>query len=292
MELEKFRPGRAVRFLADQPENNETAFLRTWALAQLLAWAILDQRPGKRPPKEARDGSDQPKKRKIRTANAKQAGQITLAYLLDRHLIRGQTGSEEYNEKLRLMLALFMEGGGFASCFKGWGAKSLLYDVKGASRELGYVCRIVDFMCRYSKRPGVAENDPNFTIESAKSFVAMWAHEDETTYGKSKIAKIWEQYKNAAPYIFAFYRFLSFRLNKANSPDEIVDWLEKLASDQERLIQLLGRAAYASDVLSGKARNVRQSDFKNIERVAPSMRPFNEQELDVISSIDRQGPIA
>ena len=216
MEPVKFRPGQAVRILADQPENSETAFVRTWALAQLLAWAILDQRPGKRPPKEARDGSDEPKKRKIRTANAKQAGQITLAYLLDRHLSRGQTGSEEYKEKLRLMLALFMACGGFASCFKGWGAKHLLYDVKDANRQLGYVYRIVDFMCRYSKRSGAAEYDPNFTIESAKSFVQLWAHEGKAGYQNSKIAKIWERYKNAAPYIFAIYRFFSFRLKKRN----------------------------------------------------------------------------
>ena len=289
MELEKFRPGRAVRILADQPENNETAFLHTWALAQLLAWAILDQRPGKRPPKEGRDGSDQPKKRKIRTANAKQAGQITLAYLLNRHLSRGQTGSEEYNEKLRLMLALFMECGGFASCFKGWGAKHLLYDVKDANRELGYVYRIVDFMCRYSERSEVTKNDPHFTIESAKSFIEQYAQEG---YGPSKISKILEQHKNAAPYIFAAYRFFSFRLKKAKSIDDIVVWLEKFASDQKRLTRFLARAAFASDVLTGKARNVRQSDFENIERVAPPIRPFTEVELTIINNIDRQAPIA
>ena len=105
------------------------------------------------------------------------------------------------------MLPLFLGCGGFASCFKGWGAKSLLYDVKDANRELGYVYRIVDFMCRYSQRSEVPENDPKFTIESAKSFVALWAHEGQETYGPSKISKIWERYRNAAPYIFAVYRF-------------------------------------------------------------------------------------
>ena len=221
--LKKFRPRRAVRIFADPPEHGEAAFLQTWALARLLAWALLDQRPGTRPPKEARRGSEEPPKRKIRTANAKLAGQITLAYLLDRHLKRAQPRSEEYKEKLRLMLAVFMECGGFASCFKSGGAKDLFYDVKHGNRELGYVYRIVDFMCRYSQRPEVAEDDPNFTIESAKSFVDLWAHEGKATYGKSKIAKIWEQYKNAAPYIFAVYGFFSLRLNKAKSVDEIVD---------------------------------------------------------------------
>jgi hypothetical protein len=291
LELEKFRPGRAVSILAG-PERNKAAFLHTWALAQVLAWAISDQRPGKRPPKRAQPNSDNPKRRKIWTANAKQAGQITLACLLDRHLRYGHPGSEEYKEKLRLMLAVFMACGGFASCFKGRGAKDLFYDVKHASSELGYVYRIVDFMCRYSKRSGVAVNDPNFTIESAKKFVELCADKGDASYGPSKISKIWEKYKNAAPYIFAVFRFFSFRLKNAKSIDEIVDWLEKFASDQERLTRFLGRAACASDILAGKARNVRQSDFGNIERVAPPIRPFTATELVIISSIDRRAPIA
>jgi uncharacterized protein YifE (UPF0438 family) len=292
LELWKFRPRRAVSVLAERPEHNEAAFVHTWALAQVLAWAILDQRPGKRPSKGANLGSDKPKKRKIRTGNAKQAGQITLAYLLDRHLRRGQPRSEEYVEKLRLMIVVFMECGGFASSFKGPGAEDLFDDVKDANRELGYVYRIVDFMCRYGQRPEGTENDPNFTIESAKSFVEFCAHEDEATYGLSKIGKIWEKYKNAAPYIFAVHTFSSFRPEKAKSVDEIIDWLERFTSKQKRLMRFLARAAYASDLLRGKARNVRKSDFKDIERVAPPIRPFTGTELDIISSIDRQAPIA
>jgi hypothetical protein len=130
MEREKFRPRETVEFLARPPELNEAGFLHTWALARLLAWAILDQRPGKRASKGAQLDSDEPKKRKIRTVNAKQAGRITLAWLLDRHLSRAQTGSEEYKETLRRMINLFMECGGFKSCFEGWGTKSLFNDVK------------------------------------------------------------------------------------------------------------------------------------------------------------------
>ena len=79
--------------------------------------------------------------------------------------------------------------------------------------------------------------------------------------GKQNI-QIWEQYKKAAPYIFAVYRFFSFRLKNAESADEIVDWIEKFASDQERLTRFLARAAFASDVLTGQAQNVRQLDFE------------------------------
>jgi hypothetical protein len=147
-------------------------------------------------------------------------------------------------------------------------------------------------MCRYRQRSEVPENDPKFTIEGAKSFVEMCAHEDDASYGLSKISKIWEHYKNAAPYIFAVYRYFSFRLDRAESIDEIIDWLEKFASDQERLTRALARAAYASDILTGKARNVRQSDFRNIERLAPPIRPFSEEESAIIDSIDHQAPVA
>jgi hypothetical protein len=108
----------------------------------------------------------------------------------------------------------------------------------------------------------------------------------------SKISKIWERYKNAAPYIFASYRFFSFHLRGKIAPDKVIDWLEKFSSDQERLTCLVGRAAYAADILAGKARNVRQGDFKGIDRIAPRMRPFSEEELNIISSIDRQAAVA
>ena len=190
------------------------------------------------------------------------------------------------------MIRLFMGCGGFASCFKGWGAEGLLYDVKDANRQLGYVYRIVDFMCRYKKHSRAAKSDPNFTIESAKSFVAKWAHEGDATYKVSKIGRIWERYRNAAPYLFAVYRLFSFRLKNTESVDDIIDWIEKFASDQERLTRFLARAAYTSDVLAGTDRNVRRSDFKNVERVAPPIRPFTKRELVIISKIDRQAPIA
>jgi hypothetical protein len=76
------------------------------------------------------------------------------------------------------------------------------------------------------------------------------------------------------------------------SPDEIMDWLEKFTSDQQRLSRLIGRAAYAADILTGKARNVRQRDFEDIDRIAPPMPPFTQDEMSIISSIDRQAAIA
>jgi hypothetical protein len=90
MDLKKFRPRWAVAMLAGDPEVERRVYLQTWALARLLAWAILDQRPGKRRQEKA---GDAPTARKIRTAGAKQAGQLSLGYLMDRQLRRGRTGS-------------------------------------------------------------------------------------------------------------------------------------------------------------------------------------------------------
>jgi hypothetical protein len=286
IDLMKFRPRSAARALANRTHDEKLTFLQTWSLARLLAWAIVDQRPGKRPPnKQSHDST----KRKIRTAAAKQAGHIALGYLLDRRLLHRQAGSDVDSKTVGPMLNLFRECGGFAASSKGWGTKGLLYDIREANRELGYIYRIVDYMCRYDRYVDVKIK---FDIESAKSFVELCAHEGKTTYGMSMISKIWEKYKNAAPYIFASYRFFSFRLRGKIAPDKVIDWLEKFTSDQERLTCLVGRAAHAADILAGKARNVRRGDFKGIDRVAPPMRPFSEEELNIISSIDRKAAIA
>src|SRR2546421_8480461 len=42
----QFSPGKAVEIL-DQSSDQEQEFIKIWALARLLAWAILDQ-PGSR----------------------------------------------------------------------------------------------------------------------------------------------------------------------------------------------------------------------------------------------------
>src|SRR5271166_5682990 len=119
VQLNKFRPHWGVAILVERLDQ-EHAFLQTWALAQLMAWAILDQKPGKRQPKGT------PPKRRIRTRSAKQAGHITLAHLLDRRFKRG---AEKDSSELELMLCLFLKCGGFAGCFKSWGEQDLFYDI-------------------------------------------------------------------------------------------------------------------------------------------------------------------
>jgi hypothetical protein len=284
MDLRKFRPLWAVAILSNDPGEEKTAFLQPWALAQLLAWAILDQRPGKRLLKKATDAPTRPK---IRTVNAKRAGQIALAYSINRYLARA--GSAIDFKTLEPMLILFIRFGGFAAFLQGRGAKGLLSDARKAIRDLRYIYMIVKYMCRYGKH---GDDKLKFNIESAKTFVEKWEPEGDKTYKSSAISKIWERYKNAAPYIFASYPFLQRGFQKGITPDEVMDWVEKFTSDQRRLDRLVGRAAYAADILAGKARNVRQRDFEGVERVAPPMPLFIQDEISIISSIDRQAPIA
>ena len=132
-------------------------------------------------------------------------------------------------------------------------------------------------------------DDENFSIESAKVFIE---NSEERGYGVSKISKIWEKYKSAAPYIFASYPFFRHGLQNAFTPEEIMDWLENFTSNQRHLDRFVGRAAYAADILAGKARNVRKSDFKDVERVTPPMVAFTSDEMDIIASINRHAPIA
>ena len=270
-----FRPRLAVAILADlsNEEGVDVTFLKTWALTQLLAWSVLDQRPGKRLPKT--------KKHKIRTANAKRAGHVALAVLLDQLL--QQESSKERDKTLNLMIGLFRAFGGFTIFVQGRGSRVLLSEAKKSIRALRYVYEIVAFLYRYKKYAG---DSVRFDIESAKYFVAKNQHEGDDTYGLSKISKIWERYKNAAPYIFAFYFYLSQGLQQTRSVDDIMHLLHLLAAKQERLTQLIGKAAYVADLLGERARQVRQSDFKKIARVEPRLPPFDLEEQAIINSID------
>src|SRR5262249_50035028 len=261
-QLRGFRPRQSVRILTG--DDDQPVFLKVWALTRLLTWAVLDQRPGKRRRKPTAEKSATDRRLAFRTRNAKQIGHLVLAFLLDRRFQGGSVKPDD--ETLHLMLWIFMKSGGFGGFVQGRGARGFLSAAKRANRELGYVYRIVVFLCRYKKHIG---NGPKFDIDTAKRFVELNDHEHGSTYGLSKISKIWEKYKQAAPYIFAFYGYFSSALERAKSPHEAVDFLEKLASNKTRLARIMGRAAYVADVLHERARNVRLRDFKQITRVEP-----------------------
>jgi hypothetical protein len=269
MNFKRFKPRDSVKIL-DKDLKSDATFLKTWALARLLGWSILDQRPGTN----------------FRSKNTRQVGHVILAHLLDQRLAEPNAGSRN-NDPLGGMIALFRECGGFSGGLRGPGERTLLRNAKKSAIELQYVYLIVQFMCRY--RRYLPDGD-KFQIESAKQFVGQ-NFPKEKTHGESKISKIWEQYKHAAPYIFASYSVVR-ALSRMKTVEEAVGCLNWLTSNQQRLTRVIGVAAYAADILAHQARNMRVPDFKNITRIEPALRRFNEVELACISSIDRKVAIA
>jgi len=288
----RFSPRRAIKRLvkAETKGSKIHALLKTWELARLFGWVVLDQRPGTRQPKAKASDKSKSSKRRMRKSNARRAGDIALAWLLDD--IRNEARKRRSNEDeldFALIFELIKSRGGFTKLVEGRGSKLLLSQAARKLRELGYVYQLIDFLCRYK------DNNPDpskFDITGAIYFVAKQMHEDDKTYGESGIEKIWHKYKDAAPYIYSFYECLSSRLADAISINETKQCIKNLASDHSRLASLIGKAAYVADILSEmKVRNVRIQDFANVTRVRPSTSQFSAEELTIIASIDRQAPI-
>lgn len=281
-EVIDFDPRFAIRVLCE-PVSAESWGARQWYLARLLGWMTLDQRPGKR-----RAGS----RRKLRKSNAKFVGNIVLMVLLDRGL-----KSPSPDRPLDLLASLFLASGGFAACQTTPRSGFLLKKFKKAIREIEYVFQIVEYMCRYAlfeesvenhfERIGRIYGPAYFTIESAKSFV----EESRTDgFGRRTISAIWEKYKTAAPYLYAFYGVMSKRTPR--TADEAVDCIAEISSNQALLQKLFGVAAFATDVLKGKPRNVRASDFRDVPRVTPECHDFSVEELEIIVSTARDHALA
>jgi hypothetical protein len=280
--LRRFRPREALLILSKMAAKDH-AFLKIWALARLLAWATLDQRAGTRPSKK--DGDAERRKRSgVRTRNAQQVGHLILASLLEQQF--QSRLSAKSLKTLSEMFALFMIGGGFGVFVRGRGARAILSQAKAASEDLRCVHRIVKYMCRYHKYGNT--NSDKFAIESAKEFVLKYFK--ETGKGSSKISKIWEKYKTASPHIFSIYPIWG-RLKRKRNFDGLASDCRWLCADKRRLEKLIGRAAYAADVMNLRARDVRVSDFKGVPRIAPRLLPFTEQELKIIEEIDRNAAI-
>ena len=277
----RFQPGVAVKYLvAAKPKDPR--FMNVLVLAQLLGWMALDQRPGQRKKSSSAESSSEAQARLNLVRNALHVGTHVLALLLYR-----QRRLKRQDETTRILNELLEARGGVGGYVWVRGSYDLYDDARMAERELHYVYLIVSFLCRCKKYELDASK---FNIETAKEFFAKRAPEKKP-YKVSKIEKIWLQYKNAAPYIFAFYGYLRGLRREVGSPKLILNSLEEFASDERRLKKLIGRAAYAADVLTGLARDVRIGDFRDIERAAPPLRSFSTLEMAVIDNIDRNAPI-
>jgi hypothetical protein len=256
-------------------------FVKVLVLAQLLGWMVLDQRPGQRWNKDPENDSAVHGPR-VSVRYAHEVGNYVLAQLL-----RRQRGLKKQDETTMALKELLEARGGVGGYVWMRGSLDLYNDAQKAERELHYVYLILSYLCRCKKYELDASK---FNIETAKEFLAKRAPERKP-YKVSRIEKIWLRYKNAAPYIFAFYGFLRELRREVVSPRLILNSLQKIASDERRLKKLIGRAAYAADVLSGLARDVRMTDFKDIARATPPLRPFSPLEKAVIDNVDRNAPI-
>ena len=102
--------------------------------------------------------------------------------------MKTEISSEEYKEKLELMLGALYGMRGIFVMLQRWGSgwpfvrrEAQQIDTWGMSTELWISSADI------KSTLDAAKNDPNFTIESAKSLIAQWFHEGVATYKVSKI---------------------------------------------------------------------------------------------------------
>jgi hypothetical protein len=266
-EIEKFRPRTAIKVITSEDFTSEDfpTFVRTWEFVRFFAWIYFDQRKGKT---------------NIRTRDARKAGHMALADLLDREF--GQRDGKKLPDNVQQqILSLFMATGGFGAFLeRSREATGFLKMARKKDKQLKYVHQIVSYLCRLK----IYNMDiSHFNLKHAKCFV----QQIDPTFKVRTIEKYWETNKQAAPYIFAFFNELSISVAKAESIRDVVNSFQQLVADQKRMKELFGAAAYAADVLvDTKVRNVRQKDFSQVGRIPPHLPPFAPDELAILSMID------
>ena len=276
----RFRPKTTVQRLLDN--DKDLAEVRVWELARLLGWITLDQRAGTRL-----------RPRRFRTRKAKQAGDKALIMMLDRAMRSTPIDVE-------VLGPLFIANGGFGTCVNNLAANTMLKSIRATRTDLEYVFLIVDYLCCYDANSDRIEahrmefapsrHANYFSIEAAKAFVRS---NRSIPMVPAKLEESWEQYKNAAPYIYSFYPFMFGPAATSVSADDVLNCRIQLARDRRQLLNLLGQAAAAADVLSStRVRHVRVKDFIGVKRVPPVTRAFDESELDIAINFDPKSQVA
>lgn len=264
------RPYKAIRQLRKHVETPYDAAAGAVSLISLMGHAYLDQpdRPRRKP---TRAGA----RRVIRTQFARRARLVALAHFHDE--ARKQDPGSVLCQKL---LKRISKIGGLAAIANALPSHELVGKFESAQKDVKYVVSIVEYLLRSKAHP---EAGIRSTIEDAKAFV--WLEIGE--YGITKIGQIWEDYKLAAPNLYALHLERSFQPSKIARVDEVVVWAASFVKSSRRLERFLGRAAFAMDVIKAVARDQRERDFIGITRLEPLLQPFSEQEKAIISSIDR-----
>lgn len=267
-----FTPRRAVKTLHS---GKKTALAKTLALAELLSWMALDQKKGQRKINPAKGGYNRPR---FSSRHASLARNVVIASLLHR---QHQASSKKRNAALIFeLLGIFWKSDGFGLFLQSpRSPKRWLSRLQKAEKTAALMYEIILYLCRYHE---YGDDPKRGGVEYAKAFVAPRSDVKPRTLGQ-----YWEINKQAAPYIFAFYKPLFQVAKEASSVTELVDFFSEMSANQSRLDRLLGNAAYAADVLVGlKVRNVRKKDFEAVRRVKPKLAPFSEQERHAITDID------
>ena len=153
MDLQRFRPRDSVKILADKRRSKE---LKTWALARLLSWISLDQRPRR----VEQQTTSLCKQMRSRASNAKLAGNVVLASLLYRR---------PKDRKSLRWLVIFLKSDGFRLLLKGpRSPKNWLRELKDVKEDMMDIHAITSYLCRYNK---YGCEQQKLTIEAAKQFV-------------------------------------------------------------------------------------------------------------------------
>ena len=171
IKITRFSPRRAIKRLvkAETKGSKIYAVLKTWELARLLGWVVLDQQPGTRRPKAKASDKSKSSKRRMRKSNARRTGDIMLAWLLDDILKETRKRrSNEDDSDFKLIIALIKSRGGFSKLVEGRSGKLLLAQAARKLRELGYIYQLIDFLCRYK---GHNPDNSKFDIKAAFYFV-------------------------------------------------------------------------------------------------------------------------
>jgi hypothetical protein len=291
----KFRPAHTV-LVALLKEGAESPLIAGWALSRLVAWALFDQHESKRIPKPNR--KIRASKRPFKLTYAYKAGQLYLLYHLAPFF-------REYDETTRfgkltieeaaLAMAMYFETGQIRKNFGHRGRTlSSLHNDKNRRRDLMFVYHVMDFLVQVS----LSGREDLCKVKIARYFAEKLEPMGEHL-SPSKIEKAWNQYRAAAPYIYAFYPGLYYAdsqhdaFGKAKKITE-EDWIAQIAqlAAKSAFEECLGHAAFAADVLAGTStRDVRTRDFKGVLRKEPLLRDFNADEQTIIKSFDDKAPI-
>jgi hypothetical protein len=258
----QFKVKKAVIALKDEVKAEE----RLLHLLQLLAWAFLDQKAGKRA------------KRTHHTTNARRIARLYLGEKIDSILQQLAKEDRPLSLDQKRLLDHFLKSGGVAGVVKDPSYKSLFRKFKKNEKHTRFVFYIVRYLCRAAdaKQPEYQR-----TIAFAQNFVL-----DVEGFGisKSTLSQSWERYAPAAALIYSTY--LTWPHLSSCELAELERQIRSLASDKPRIITFLGYAAHAAEVLSATSAT---KAFTNSFLVAPATRPipapFSPKELAGIAKI-------